>query len=246
MFTFLSQCNKKCTSFPSVGGPGCAVARRPAAPCGQRMLYLAYQLQTDIMEPIRSWAGKAVNSGGVPLLSNHPAMRNLTAVYELIARAGLTHTRPPFAIDRVTVGNREVEVREEAAHVTPFGTLLHFKKDIATAQPRVLMVAPLSGHFSTLLRGTVKTMLPEHDVYITDWHNARDVPLAAGDFDFDDFIDHVIAFLEHLGPGAHVVAVCQPAVAVLAAVALMAAAGSPAQPRSMTLMAGPIDTRRSE
>jgi poly(3-hydroxybutyrate) depolymerase len=89
----------------------------------------------------------------------------------------------------------------------------------------------------------VKTMLPDHDVYITDWHNARDVPLSAGDFDFDDFIDHVIAFLEHLGPGAHVVAVCQPAVAVLAAVALMAASGSPAQPRSMTLMAGPIDTR---
>ncbi len=117
------------------------------------MLYLAYQLQTDIMVPIRNWAGKAANSGGAPLLSDHPAMRNLTAVYELIARAGLTHTRPPFAIDRVTVGNREVDVREEAAHVTPFGTLLHFKKDIATAQPRVLMVAPLSGHFSTLLAG---------------------------------------------------------------------------------------------
>ena len=136
MFIFLSQCNKKCTSFPSSEGSGCAAARRPRRPVGNGMLYLAYQLQTDIMEPIRSWAGKAVNSGGVPLLSNHPAMRNLTAVYELIARAGLTHTRPPFAIDRVTVGNREVEVREEAAHVTPFGTLLHFKKDIAAAQPR--------------------------------------------------------------------------------------------------------------
>jgi poly(3-hydroxybutyrate) depolymerase len=101
----------------------------------------------------------------------------------------------------------------------------------------------MSGHFATLLRGTVRTMLPEHDVYLTDWHNARDVPLSAGDFDFDDFIDYVIAFLEHMGPGSHVVAVCQPAVAVLAAVALMAAAGNPSQPRSMTLMAGPIDTR---
>ena len=103
-------------------------------------------------------------------------VRNLTAAYELIARAGLTHSRPPYGIDQVMVGNREVEVREEAAHVTPFGTLLHFKKDIDAEQPRVLVVAPLSGHFATLLRGTVQTMLPEHDVYITDWHNVRDVP----------------------------------------------------------------------
>src|ERR1700692_4179554 len=207
------------------------------------MLYVAYQMHTDIMVPVRTWAGKAANSGGAPLLSDHPAMRNLTAVYELIARAGLTHTRPPFAIDRVTVGNREVEVREEAAHVTPFGTLLHFKKDIATAQPRVLMVAPLSDHFSTLLRATVRTMLPEHDVYITDWHNARDVPLTAGRFGFDEYIDHLIKFLDVMGPGTHVLAVCQPCVAVLAAAAVMAQAGNKAQPRSMTLMAGPIDTR---
>src|SRR6202167_3427174 len=207
------------------------------------MLYLAYQLQTDIMEPIRSWAGKAVNSGGVPLLSNHPAMRNLTAVYELIARAGLTHTRPPFGIGSVIVGNREVEVREEAALTTPFGTLLHFKKDIASAQPRVLMVAPLSGHFATLLRATVRTMLPDHDVYITDWHNARDVPLTAGRFGVDEYTDHIIKFLETMGQGSHILAVCQPCVAVLAAAAVMAQAGHPAQPRSMTLMAGPIDTR---
>jgi polyhydroxyalkanoate depolymerase len=101
----------------------------------------------------------------------------------------------------------------------------------------------MSGHFATLLRNTVRTMLPEHDVYLTDWHNARDVPVSAGDFDFDDFIDYIIEFLTVLGPGAHVVAVCQPAVAVLAAVALMAASGHPCEPRSMTLMAGPIDTR---
>ncbi|MFZ0526122.1 MAG: polyhydroxyalkanoate depolymerase [Xanthobacteraceae bacterium] len=206
------------------------------------MLYLAYQLQSDIMTPVRAWAGMAV-SGGASLLSDHPAMRNLTAVYELIARAGLTHTRPPFGIDKVTVGNREVEVREEAAATTPFGTLLHFKKDIATAQPRVLLVAPLSGHFSTLLRATVRTMLPDHDVYITDWHNARDVPLTAGRFGMDEYTDHLIKFLETMGPGSHILAVCQPCVAVLAAAAVMAQAGNPAQPRSMTLMAGPIDTR---
>ncbi len=141
------------------------------------------------------------------------------------------------------VGNREVAVREEAAHTTPFGTLLHFKKDVDVAQPRVLLVAPLSGHFATLLRDTVQTLLPEHDVYITDWHNARDVPLLHGRFGFDDYVDHLIRFLDVIGPGAHVVAVCQPCVAALVAVAVMAQDDNPAQPRSMTLMAGPIDTR---
>src|SRR5580700_3377969 len=207
------------------------------------MLYVAYQMHSYIMVPVRTWAGMVANAGGPPLLSDHPAMRNLTAVYELIARAGLTHTRPPFGIDRVTVGNREVEVKEVAAAETPFATLLHFKKDIATSQPRILLVAPLSGHFATLLRATVHTMLPEHDVYITDWKNARDIPLIAGRFGVDEYTDHIIKFLETIGPGAHVAAVCQPCVAVLAAAAVMAQAGNPAQPRSMTLMAGPIDTR---
>ena len=207
------------------------------------MLYLAYQAHADIMVPVRAWASMAMAAGGQLFPADNPVLRNLSAVYELIARAGLRHTRPAFGIASVNVGNREVEVREEAAHATPFATLLHFKKDIATAQPRVLMVAPLSGHFATLLRATVRTMLPEHDVYITDWHNARDVPLAAGRFGSDEYIDHLIKFLEVIGPGAHVVAVCQPCVAMLAATAVMAAAGNPAQPRSMTLMAGPIDTR---
>ena len=207
------------------------------------MLYLAYQTHSDIMAPVRAWASMAAAAGGLPLTGDYPAIRNLTAAYELIARAGLTHSRPAFGIRSVMVGNREVEVREEAAHVTPFGTLLHFKKDIANAQPRALLVAPLSGHFATLLRATVQTMLPEHDVYITDWHNARDIPLTAGRFGCDEYVDHLIEFLEFMGPGTHVVAVCQPCVAVLAAASVMAQAQNPAQPRSMTLMAGPIDTR---
>ena len=207
------------------------------------MLYLAYQLQSDIMAPIRGWASAAASSGNVPLVADHPALRNLTAVYELIARAGLTHMRPPFGIDSIIVDGREIEVREEAAESTPFATLLHFRKDIAVAQPRVLLVAPLSGHFSTLLRATVRTMLPEHDVFVTDWHNARDIPITAGRFGVDEYTDHLIRFLEVIGPPAHILAVCQPCVAVLAAVAVMAQAGNPAQPRSMTLMAGPIDTR---
>jgi polyhydroxyalkanoate depolymerase len=121
--------------------------------------------------------------------------------------------------------------------------LLNFRKDVEIVQPRVLVVAPLSGHFATLLRSLVRTLLPEHDVCITDWHNARDASTDAGRFGFDDYITHVIQWLEKMGPGTHVVAVCQPCVQVLAAAAVMAEAKNPAQPRSMTLMAGPIDTR---
>jgi poly(3-hydroxybutyrate) depolymerase len=209
------------------------------------MLYQAYLAHTDIMVPVRTWAGSALRALGQPLagIADNAVLRNLTAAYELIARGGLTHARPAFGIDGVTVGNREVAVHEHAALTTPFGTLLHFKKDIDTAQPRVLLVAPLSGHFATLLRGTVRTMLPEHDVFITDWHNVRDVPAAAGRFGFDEYIDHLIRFLETIGPGAHIIAVCQPCVAALVAAAVMAQNGNAAQPRSMTLMAGPIDTR---
>jgi len=207
------------------------------------MLYLAYQTQSDIIAPVKAWATMAMAAGGQPLLGDKPTIRNLTAAYELVSRVGLTHTRPPFGIGSITVGNRQVEVHEEAAATTPFATLLHFKKDIATTQPRVLLVAPLSGHFATLLRATVRTMLPDHDVFITDWHNARDVPLIAGRFGVDEYVEHLIKFLEVMGPGAHVLAVCQPCVAVLSAVAVMAQTANPAQPRSMTLMAGPIDTR---
>jgi polyhydroxyalkanoate depolymerase len=163
----------------------------------------------------------------------------------MIALGGLKHTRPPFDIATVVSGGVERPVREEAVLVTPFATLLHFVKDGAPEQPRVLIVAPLSGHFATLLRGTVRTMLADNDVYVTDWHNARDVPASDGAFGVDGYVEHVIRFLEEIGPGGHVVAVCQPAVAVLAAVAVMSEARNDATPLSMTLMAGPVDTRRS-
>jgi poly(3-hydroxybutyrate) depolymerase len=204
------------------------------------MLYQAYQLQTDLALPMRAFA--AATTSFVHAFGCDALLRNLTAACDVIARTGLTHKRPAFGIATATVGNREVAVRERAVMATPFGTLLHFKKDIEQAQPKVLLVAPLSGHFATLLRGTVKTMLPEHDVYITDWHNARDVSLEHGGFGFDDYVTHLIRFLEALGP-AHVVAVCQPCVAALAAAAIMAEDDNAAQPRSLTLMAGPIDTR---
>ncbi len=143
------------------------------------------------------------------------------------------------------MGDRQVAVHEEAAYATPFATLLRFRKDVEVAQPRVLLVAPMSGHFATLLRETVRTMLVDHDVFITDWHNARDVPLAAGPFGLDEYVEHVMKFVEVMGPGAHVVAICQPCVAALAATAIMAEDGHPATPTSLTLMAGPIDCRMS-
>jgi poly(3-hydroxybutyrate) depolymerase len=164
---------------------------------------------------------------------------------ETFADLTVTHKRLPFGIKSVPVGKHLVTVAEEVASSTPFANLLHFHKQIETPQPRVLLVAPMSGHFATLLRPTVETMLADHDVYITDWHNLRDVPRAKGGFGFDAFVDHVVTFLRVMGAGSHVVAVCQPCVAVLAAAALMAEDGDEAQPRSMTLMAGPVDARIS-
>jgi poly(3-hydroxybutyrate) depolymerase len=212
------------------------------------MIYLAYQSQADIMQPVRMLAASALSAmngslnGSLSSFAAQP-LRSLAAAYEMLSRAGISHERPLFAIDKVMVGNREVAVTEEPAHVTPFGTLLHFKKDVDMAQPRVMVVAPLSGHFATLLRETVRTLLPENDVYITDWHNARDVPVSDGRFGFDEYVEHMIEFLGALGPGAHIVAVCQPCVAALVATAVMAKNGMKAQPKSLTLMAGPIDCR---
>jgi polyhydroxyalkanoate depolymerase len=208
------------------------------------MLYLAYQTHVDIMAPVRMLAQAGLSAlGAWATAADFEAMRNLTAAYELLARARLTHERPAYGIERVRAGNRDIAVREDVIASTPFGTLLHFRKDVDMAQPRVLVVAPLSGHFATLLRGLVLTLLPEHEVCITDWHNAREARTVDGRFGFDDYVEHLIQWLEIMGPGTHVLAVCQPCVQVLAAAAVMAQAGSMAQPLSMTLMAGPVDAR---
>ncbi len=209
------------------------------------MMYEAYGAQANVLDfirPVASVAGSALRQPW-PFFGQFFSVRKLAGVLETFANLAITHQRLPFAITEVSDGNRVVAVTEEAVHATPFATLLRFKKDIDVQQPRVLIVAPMSGHFATLLKATVKTMLADHDVYITDWRNIRDVPLDAGPFDFDAYVDHVIEFLRVMGPGSHVVAVCQPCVAVLAAAAVMAETGDAAQPRSMTLMAGPIDTR---
>jgi poly(3-hydroxybutyrate) depolymerase len=173
-------------------------------------------------------------------------VRSAAAAFEMVSRSGISHQRPDFGLTETRIDGRTVPVSEEAVLRHPFCTLLHFAKPADVAkQPRILLVAPMSGHFATLLRGTVETLLPDHDVYVTDWINARNVPVVHGRFDLDDFIDTVIAFVRHLGPQTHLVAVCQPSVPVLAAVSLMAAEGDPVQPATMTLMGGPIDTRRN-
>jgi len=211
------------------------------------MIYQAYGAQTalvDLFRPLAAGAGRALRLP-CPLLRTYWPTRLLAGALETFANLTVTHARPPFGIEFVSFGDRPVAVTEEAATSTPFATLLHFRKEIETPQPRVLVVAPMSGHFATLLRPTVRTMLAGHDVFITDWHNLRDVQQSKGGFDFDSFVDHVITFLRVMGAGSHVVAVCQPCVPVLAAAALMAEDGDEAQPRSMTLMAGPVDTRIS-
>jgi len=209
------------------------------------MIYSLYQGQADLTSLPRQLARlMATLAGQVNFGSFTPrTMQHAAAALNLFADAELSHRRPSFRIETTRIEDLEVAVREEITSTTPFGDLLHFRKDIDYPQPRVLIVAPMSGHFATLLRGTVLVMLPDHDVYITDWKNARDIPTDAGHFGFDQYVAHIIDFLEAIGPGGHVVAVCQPAVATLAAVAVMAETGNPAQPRSMTLMAGPIDTR---
>ncbi|MBV9562232.1 MAG: polyhydroxyalkanoate depolymerase [Bradyrhizobium sp.] len=208
------------------------------------MLYQAFQNQMDLTEPWRAGAASALRYLNlVPQGTSDRMFGRLAAALELISRSALSYARPPYGIDRVQVGNREVAVTEEAAYATPFGSLLHFRKQEGPEQPRMLLVAPMSGHFATLLRGTVKTLLQDHDVYITDWHNPRDIPLARGRFGLDDYTGHLIDFLGRLGPRPHMVAICQPSVSALAAAAIMCEDNHPSRPATLTLMAGPIDTR---
>ena len=211
------------------------------------MIYFAYQAQADMM-----WPFKAFARGALPVLNDQllgltqlSLVRELAAAYDVFGLAELTHRRPEFAINSVICAGREVAVTEEIVSVEAFGTLLRFKKDGKAVQPRVLIVAPMSGHFATLLRDTLRVMLADHDVYITDWHNPRNVPLVAGRFGLDEYIEHLINFLKVMGPSSHLVAICQPCVAALAAVALMSEDKDPATPASLTLMAGPIDCRIS-
>ncbi len=216
------------------------------------MLYQAYQTQADWMWPLRALAKASapmlMDSGHAT--SGQASARTMAAACKVLELAEVTHKRPLWQISSVLVKGEPVPVTEEAVLVTPFATLLRFAKPgnsagNGAAQPKVLVVAPMSGHFATLLRDTVRTVLQDHDVYVTDWHNVRDVPLAAGRFGLDEYAQHIIDFLAAMGPNANVIAVCQPCVAALAAVAIMSEDQHPATPASLTLMAGPIDCRIS-
>ena len=215
------------------------------------MHYYAYEYAHAVLSPLRIGvnAMRAAIEWPFNPFTNTPFGRHLAAACEVFENVTRRYGKPEFGIKSTRVGNVEVPVRERVAATTPFCRLLHFDRDVREIgrryDPKVLIVAPLSGHYATLLRGTVKAMLPEHDVYITDWSDAREIPLAMGRFDLDDFIDHVIDFIRVVGPDTHVMGVCQPAVPVLAAVAHMAGTDDPCQPASMTLMAGPIDARRN-
>ncbi len=205
------------------------------------MMHEVCGAKAEVLDPNR--AGGAARQQPWPPVGRLFSDYGLDGILDAFPNLAITPSPLPFGISEVSHGDRIAPVTEEAADATPFASLLHFKKETNAAQPRVLIIAPMSGHFATLLRPMVKTMLPHHDVYITDWRNIRDVPLAAGEFGLDAFIDHVIHFLRVIGPGSHVVAVWQSCIGALAAASIMAEDGDPAQPRSMTLIAGPIDTR---
>ncbi|WP_374730216.1 polyhydroxyalkanoate depolymerase [Stappia sp.] len=200
------------------------------------------------MSPIRAGADMTRLYFQNPLnpLSHTPAGRQVAAGCELIERMTRRYGKPEFGLDQTTVSGVKVPVREEVVWSKPFCNLLHFDRKTGPRRrndPRILIVAPMSGHYATLLRGTVETLLPSADIYITDWVDARMVPVTEGRFDLDDYIDYIIEMLHFLGPDTHLMAVCQPSVPALAAVAVMEAHGDPMAPASMTLMGGPIDTR---
>ncbi len=210
------------------------------------MIYQAYEVQKTAFDLMRPFASVMATTMRLPWPSLIPRTKSLLAAkLDVFADLHVGEKRPPFHIKPVDVGNRLVAVEEEVVASTPFVSLLHFKKDLDRPQPRVLVVAPMSGHFATLLRATVQTLLIDHDVYITDWHNVRDVPKEAGPFSLSTYVEEIVNCLHALGEGTHVVAVCQPVVPALAAAALMAEDDDPAQPRSLTLMGGPIDARCS-
>ncbi|MCB2101978.1 MAG: polyhydroxyalkanoate depolymerase [Rhodobacterales bacterium] len=213
------------------------------------MLYHMYEMKHAAMAPVRvaTEALEDVCRNPYNPFAYTAAARFIAAGCEVVERVTRRYGKPEWMIDWIEVGDRLIGVREEAVLCHRFCDLVHFRRDdldvLAEPLPKVLLVAPMSGHYATLIRGTVRQMLHDHDVYVTDWINAQDVPMTAGTFGLDDYIDYVMEFLRMLGPDVHVMAICQPSVPVLAAVSLMSADDHDCKPRSMTLMGGPIDTR---
>ncbi len=210
------------------------------------MLYNVYEMQ-------RNWlAGASAMAGLSAELLQSPAnpfakfgAPVMASALEVFAHAAAPYGKPAFGLTSTIVDGKEVAIHEEIVLQKPFGQLKRFAKVGVEGAPRLLIVAPMSGHFATLLRGTVERMLPKHDVYITDWRDARQVPLSEGRFDLDDYIDYLSEFLDHIGPGAHMLAVCQPSVPCYALACIMSAAKNPNRPKTLTMMGGPIDTREA-
>lgn len=211
------------------------------------MLYDAYEFQRSMLA-----TASAMANFGVGLLQN-PANpfayfgggTIMASALEVFAHAAAPRGKPAFGLDHTLIDGRQVPVHEEIVLQKPFGQLKRFKREGVEGGPRLLIVAPMSGHFATLLRGTVERMLPFADVYITDWRDAKLVPVADGKFDLDDYVDYIVAFLEAIGPGAHMLAVCQPSVPSYAAACLMSATKHPCRPKTLTMMGGPVDTREA-
>lgn len=217
------------------------------------MLYQLHEMQRSFLNPLMQWADASAKlfSNPVSPFAHTPFSQRIAAGYELMYRLGKDYEKPAFGLTSTTINGQEVGIMEHTVVSKPFCKLLHFKKDMsdtefkALAQPTVLVVAPLSGHHATLLRDTVRALLPNQDVYITDWVDARMVPLSDGPFHLDDYVYYVQDFIRHLGPDVHVISVCQPTVPVLAAISLMATNKDPKLPKSMIMMGGPIDPRKS-
>ncbi|MBX3596636.1 MAG: polyhydroxyalkanoate depolymerase [Rhizobiaceae bacterium] len=214
------------------------------------MFYQLYELNYAALQPFRAMsdATRIFYTNPLNPLSHTPFGRMIAASAELFERTTRRYGKPEFGLNSTKVDFQTVSVVEEVVWSRPFCNLIHFERDLPTDRrpdPKVLIVAPMSGHYATLLRGTVEAMLPHAEVYITDWIDARMVPVADGRFDLDDYIDYLIEMLHELGEDTHIIGVCQPSVPVLAAAAVMEARGDGFSPATMTLMGGPIDTRRN-
>jgi poly(3-hydroxybutyrate) depolymerase len=220
-------------------------------PKGMTMNYYAYELAHTLVTPWRFGMQALRHTLEWPMnpVNKTTLGKNMIAACEVFENITRRYGKPEFGLKTTQISGIAVPVREDIALVKPFCNLIHFVRDEELTGPRndpkVLIVAPMSGHYATLLRGTVEAMLPEHDVYITDWTDARNVPVAVGRFDLDDYIDYVIDFVQFIGPNTHIIGVCQPSVPCLAATAIMASRNDPTPPASLTLMGGPIDTRRN-
>jgi poly(3-hydroxybutyrate) depolymerase len=211
------------------------------------LLYDAYEMQRSLLAGASTLANLGAGwfqHPGNPI--SYSQMGPIVAsALDVFAHATESRGKPAFDLDSTVVDGETVAVREEIVLRKPFGQLKRFRRVGIEGGPRLLLVAPMSGHYATLLRGTVERMLPRHDVYITDWRDAKMVPLSEGGFNLDDYIDYLIEFLEEIGPGAHMLAVCQPSVPAFAAACLMSADKNPCRPRTLTMMGGPIDTREA-